>query len=165
MVPRLRGLRPARQGQYGHVLQLTGEGVADRALIGRRGRETGLGEVVAAGQHGQDERGVDGREHARQPGLRRGVRGHDLGHRLRLDGVPQFDDGQAAVPRRGQPLQLGDEVLAQRAAGAVVDQGRLAVVEEAAGVPYGPADGACTGSGAGAGRREVVVEGDAAGDV
>ncbi|GAA3072276.1 hypothetical protein GCM10020254_15120 [Streptomyces goshikiensis] len=86
------------------------------------------------------------------------MRGDDLGHRLGLDGVPQFDDGQPGQAAAGQPFQLGDEVLAQCAAGAVVDEGRLAPGQLARGVAHHAQDRALRC------RGQVVVEGDAAGD-
>ncbi len=150
------GLRGLGDREDGGVLQLAREGVGDRALVGRGGGETAVGQVVAVAEVRQDQGRVDGGEHAGdgEPAGR-----DDLGHGLGLDGVPQFDDGQRRPPGIGEPLQLRDQVLAQGAAGTVVDQRRLPRVEDAGGVPDGPYDRA------GRGRGEVVVEGDAAGDV
>ncbi len=78
-----------------------------------------------------------------------------LGHRLRLDGVPQLDHRQPGPPVPGQPPQLGNQVLPQGAAGAVVDQRGVARAQLPGAVAHGSPHGA------GDGRGQVVVEGDA----
>lgn len=150
------GVLGVDEGQHGRVLQLPREGVGDGAPVGGGRGETALGEIVAVAEAGQEQRRVDGGDDAgdREPA------GHDhLGHRLGLDGVPQLDDREARGAVVGESTQLGYQILAQGAAGAVVDQWRLTGGEDAGGVADGPYDGARRG------RREVVVEDDAAGDV
>ncbi len=78
--------------------------------------------------------------------------GDDLGHGPGLDRVPQFDHREPGEAVVREAFQLGDEVLAQRAAGAVVHQRRLAPGDGPGGVPYEAEHGAVGG------RGEVVVE-------
>jgi hypothetical protein len=143
-------------GDDRRVLQLPGEGVGHRALVGRRGGETDVGQIVPVGEVRHDQRRVGRGGH---PGQRQGRAhgGDDRGHGLRFHRIPQLHHGQPVTAARGQPQQLGDQVLAQGAAGAVVHQRRLAAAERAGGVPYGAAHGA-VGRG-----RQVVVQGDGAG--
>ncbi len=152
----LVGLRGVGHGEDGGVFELAGEGVGDRALVGRRGCQAPLRQVVAVAQVGQDQRGVDRGDHAgdREPAGR-----DHLGHGLRLDRVPQFDDRHTSAAGVPDPEQFRHQVLAQGAAGAVVDEGRLGGGHDSGGV----ADR--TDDGAGGGRRQVVVEYDAVGDV
>ncbi len=150
-------IRAVDEREDGRVLQLPGPGVPDGPLVGRRRGEPRLRQVVPVGEVRQDEGGVDGGDHIGQVQCPAAVRGDDLGHRTRLDGVPQFDDGEPGPPVRGQPPQFRDEVLAQRAARAVVDERGLAPGQLARGVAHQAPYGAV-------GRRgQVVVEGDAAG--
>lgn len=140
------------------VLQLAGPGVGDRAPVGGRRGEPDVGEVVAVAEAGQQEGGVDGGDDGgdgQQPAL--GV--DDFGHGLRLDRVPQFDDGEPGGAAVREAHEFGDQVLAQGAARAVVDQRGLALVPYAQGVADRAADRSLRG-----GARQVVVEGDAAGD-
>jgi hypothetical protein len=150
------GLGGLGDREDGGVLQLAGEGVGDRALVGGGGGETAVGQVVAVAEVRQDQGRVDGGDHAGdgEPAGR-----DDLGHGLGLDGVPQLDDGQGRPPGVRESLQLRHQVLAQGTAGTVVDERRLPRVQDAGGVPDGPYDRA------GRGRRQVVVERDAAGHV
>lgn len=152
------GHRARRHGQDRRVLHLPGPGVADGPPVGRGRRESGLGQIVAVGEAGQDERGVDRREHIGDHGGG-GVRGDHLGHGLRLDGVPELQDDEAGPPVLGEPFEFGDEILAQRAAGAGVHQRRFAGSQLPADVPQGAADRPAGG------RRQVVVQCDAVRDV
>jgi hypothetical protein len=54
---------------------------------------------------------------------------------LGLDRVPQFDDGEARQARIREAPQLRYQILAQRAARAVVDERGLARRHDAGGVP------------------------------
>lgn len=161
-LPQQREVVPAGVGAVGHrehggVLQLPCERVADRAPVRDGCGQAGVREVVAVGQAGQDERGVHGGHHVGEPEEAVAVGGDHLGHGAGLHGVPQFHDRQARHAVLGQPHQFGDQVLAQRAAGAVVDQGRVAEGRFAAGVAHAAAYGAGRSGG------QVVVQGDAAG--
>ncbi|GAA1344478.1 hypothetical protein GCM10009647_088960 [Streptomyces sanglieri] len=86
------------------------------------------------------------------------MRDDGLGHRPRFHGVPQFDHREPRPSVGGQPFQLRHQVLAQRTAGAVVDERGLPVRQLARRVadeaPYGALGG----------RGQIVVERDAAGD-
>ncbi len=152
------GLPAVDEGEYGRVLQLACPGVADRALVRGGRREADLRQVVAVDEVGQDEGRVHRGDHAGEVERVGSVLGDGLGHRLGFDGVPQFDDGQPGQTAVGQPLQLGHQVLAERAAGAVVDEGSLTTGQLTGGIAYDALDGAVGRSG------QVVVEGDAAGD-
>ncbi|CAM5276612.1 hypothetical protein SCYAM73S_03739 [Streptomyces cyaneofuscatus] len=149
------GRRAVGHGEDGSVLHLPGPGVPDGPLVGGGRRETCLRQVVAVGEARQDEGGIDRGDHIGDLEAARPVDRDDLGHRLRLHGVPELQDGQPGQPAVRQPLQLGDQVLPQRAARAVVDQGCLAGGQLPGGVPQGAAYGSV-------GRRgQVVVERDA----
>lgn len=150
-------VRAVDEREDGRVFELPGPGVADRPLIrGRRG-ETGFRQVVAVGEVGQDEGRVHCGDHVGEVQRVTAVRRDDLRHGPRLDGVPQFHHGERGEPVRGQPPQLRYEVLAQGAAGAVVDQRRLAGPDGAGGIAHGAPYGALARGG------EVVVQGDTAG--
>ncbi len=147
-------VRRLHEGEDGRVLQLAREGVGDRALIGGCCGQAPLGQVVAVGEVRQQQGRVDGGDHAGQAET---AGGDHLRHRLGLHGVPQLDDGERRAARLLDALQLRHQVLAQGAAGAVVDEGRLGGGARAIGVADRPYDGA------GDGRGEVVVERDTAG--
>ncbi|KPH96924.1 hypothetical protein OK006_1626 [Actinobacteria bacterium OK006] len=150
------GLFRGDDGEDGGVLQLAGEGVGDRAPVGGGRGEADLGEVVAVGEVGQEQGRVDGGDHGGQP---EPSRRDDLGHGLGLDRVPQFDDGEACQARVREAPQLRHQILAQGAARAVVDERGLARRHDSGGVPDRTDDCARRG------RRQVVVEGDAVGNV
>jgi hypothetical protein len=149
-------VRAVHEGEDGGVLQLPGPGVADGALVLRGRRESRLGQVVAVGEVGQGQGRVHRGDHVAQGEEISAVRRDDLRHRLGLDRVPQFDDGQPGRTVARQELQLRYEVLAQCAAGAVVDQRCLTRAEHAGRVADQPSYGSLAGGG------EVVVQGDAA---
>ncbi|GAA3821482.1 hypothetical protein GCM10023083_63570 [Streptomyces phyllanthi] len=146
------GLRGVGDGQDRGVLQLAGERVGDRALVGGRGREAALGEVVAVGEVRQHQRRVDRGDHR---GDRQPARRHHLRHRLGLARVPQLDDREPGEPGSGtfgESLQLGDQVLAERTARTVVDQRGPPPGQYPGAVPDRPQDRALGGG------RQVVVE-------
>lgn len=152
------GVVAVHEDEHRRVLQLSCPGVADGPPVRGGRRQAGVGQVVAVPEAGHDESGVDGRHHIGEFEGVAAVRDDGLGHRPRLDGVPQLDHREPGRPVGGQPLQLRHQVLAQRAAGAVVDEQGLSarqfarrVADEA---PHG-----CLG-----GRGQIVVERDAAGD-
>jgi len=91
------------------VLQLPGEGVGDRALVGRGRGEADVGQVVAVGQVRQDEGRID---HGGHPGQRErcACGGDDSGHGLGFDGVPEFHDGKSVPVLPCEPQQFGDLV-------------------------------------------------------
>ncbi len=143
------------EGEDGCVLQLPCPGVSDGPLVGRGRGQAHLGQVVAVDEVGQHERGVDRGDHAGEVEYVTAVC-DDLGHGLGLDGVPQLDDGQPGHAAVGQPFQLGQQVFAQRAAGAVVDQRGLVPGQFARSVTHQAPDRARGRCG------QVVVECDAA---
>ncbi len=102
----LLGRRVRCHGEHGRVLHLPGPGVADRPPVGGRRGQPRLSEVVAVGEAGQDECGVDGREDIGHLGGL-GVRGDHLGHGLRLHGVPELQDGEPGAPVPREPFELG----------------------------------------------------------
>ncbi len=151
------GVLALHDGEDGGVLQLPGPGVADRALVAGRGREARLGQVVALAEAGQDEGGIDRRDHVGEPDRVSTVLEDHLGHSPGFDGVPQLDDGEPGDAGIGEPFQLGDQVLAQRAACAVVDQRGLFSGQLTRSVAHLAQNGAVGRTG------QVVMEGDAVG--
>ena len=152
------GVLALHDGEDGGVLQLPGPGVADRALVAGRGREARLGQVVALAEAGQDEGGIDRRDHVGEPDPVSTVLEDHLGHPPGFDRVPQLDDGEPGRTAVRQPFQLRDQVLAQRAARASPDQGRLPAGKGAVGVADDAEHRAVRR------RGEVVVQRDTAGD-
>lgn len=139
----------------GGVFELPGPGIADGPLVGGGGCQADFGEVVAVGEVGQHEAGIDGGDHTGHFDQALAVCGDDLGHGPGLDGVPQFDDGRLGFTVDRKALQFWHQVLAQGAAGAVVHQGSLAVGKHPGGVTCGSVHRALLR------RGQVVVQRDA----
>lgn len=127
----------ARDGEDGGVLDLVGERLGPGTGVLAGGVLSVLDELVRHGQFADQPHRVHRRDDTGefdrlvQAAVADLAAGDQLDRRVRIAAAPQLDDGQAVLTGVGDAQQFRQQVLAQRAAGAVVAERRLGVLEDA----------------------------------